>query len=118
MTNAGPVGRRLLGPHPRLYGRTGGPLGHRPTGMPCLRLRTVGRRSGMPRSTVLVYARDGVAWRVAASNDGAGHHSPDWLQSARPARGGDPGHYPALYRCHRTEGARQRGQPRLICPFG
>jgi deazaflavin-dependent oxidoreductase (nitroreductase family) len=77
-----PVGRRLLGLHRLLYESTGGRLGHRLVGVPCLLLRTVGRRSGMPRSTVLVYARDGAAWLVVASNYGA-DHSPDWLHNLR-----------------------------------
>lgn len=77
-----PIGRRLLALHHWLYERTDGRLGHRLVGVPCLLLRTVGRRTGTPRSTVLVYARDGAACLVVASNYGA-DHSPDWLHNLR-----------------------------------
>lgn len=77
-----PIGRRLLGLHRWLYEHSDGRLGHRLVGVPCLLLRTVGRRTRIPRTTVLVYARDGADWLVVASNYGA-DHSPDWLHNLR-----------------------------------
>lgn len=64
--------------HQAAYQRTGGWLGHRLIGVPTLLLRTTGRRSGLPRVAPLVYARDGAAWVVVASNDGR-DTPPAWL---------------------------------------
>ena len=47
-------------------------------GVPTLLLRTTGRRSGAVRSNALVYARDGDAYLVVASNGGA-DQPPAWL---------------------------------------
>ena len=46
-------------------------------GFDALLLTTRGRRSGRLRQTVLVYARDGGRYVIAASNAGAERH-PDW----------------------------------------
>jgi deazaflavin-dependent oxidoreductase (nitroreductase family) len=59
--------------HIRRYLATGEP---RP-GMNDLLLTTRGRRSGKLRRTMLVYARDGDRYLLAASNAGADHH-PAW----------------------------------------
>jgi deazaflavin-dependent oxidoreductase (nitroreductase family) len=68
----------LLTVHQRLYERTGGRLGHRLIGVPSALLRTTGRRSGEPRTSALVYARDGRDYLVVASNGGA-DRPPGWL---------------------------------------
>lgn len=81
-----PIGHRLLALHRRLYEHTDGRLGHRLLGVPCLLLRTAGRRTGMWRGTVLVYAQDGAACLVVASNHGADHW-PDWLHNLRAQPG-------------------------------
>jgi len=48
-----------------------------PHGLPSLLITTVGRRSGQPRTSPLLYARDGDAYVVAGSNWGQGHQ-PAW----------------------------------------
>jgi deazaflavin-dependent oxidoreductase (nitroreductase family) len=60
-----------------VYVRTDGRLGHGMTGVPALLLRTTGRRSGLARTNVLVYARDGEGYVVTASNFGR-EQSPGW----------------------------------------
>ena len=51
-------------------------------GVPSLLLRTTGRRSGQTRTNGLVYARDGDAYLVVASNGGA-DRAPGWLHNLR-----------------------------------
>jgi F420H(2)-dependent quinone reductase len=68
----------LLTVHQRLYERTDGRLGHRLIGVPSALLRTTGRRTGQTRSCALVYARDGGAYLVVASNGGS-DRPPAWL---------------------------------------
>jgi deazaflavin-dependent oxidoreductase (nitroreductase family) len=46
-------------------------------GLPGLLLTTVGRRSGQPRTSPLLYARDGDAYVLAGSNWGQ-RHQPAW----------------------------------------
>ena len=48
-----------------------------PTGSPVLLLTTTGAKSGLPRTTPLVFARDGDAVVVVGSNFGQDHH-PAW----------------------------------------
>lgn len=64
--------------HQRLYERTGGRVGHRLIGVPSALLRTTGRRTGQPRTSALVYARDGRDYLIVASNGGS-DRSPGWL---------------------------------------
>jgi deazaflavin-dependent oxidoreductase (nitroreductase family) len=63
--------------HQFIYERTDGRVGHRMIGVPSLLLRTVGRRSGQPRCSALVYAKDGNDYVVVPSNGGA-DQSPGW----------------------------------------
>jgi deazaflavin-dependent oxidoreductase (nitroreductase family) len=79
------VGLQALGAHQLLYERSGGRIGHRLLGVPCLLLRTVGARSGQPRTSSLVYARDGEDYVVVASFGGA-PKAPGWYHNllARP----------------------------------
>jgi deazaflavin-dependent oxidoreductase (nitroreductase family) len=105
----------LLSLHSWLYSRTGGRIGHRLIGVPCLLLRSTGRKSGAVRTSALVYAKDGDSYLVVASNGGS-DRPPGWLfniqaepkveiqiaRSARPARAtvvnaADPG-YPRLWK--------------------
>ena len=74
--------------HQALYQRTGGLIGHRLAGSPSLLLHTTGRRSGSPRTAVLIYARDGTDFVLVASNDGQ-DRSPAWFLNvgANPAVG-------------------------------
>jgi deazaflavin-dependent oxidoreductase (nitroreductase family) len=74
--------------HQALYRRTGGLVGHRLAGSPSLLLHTKGRRSGSPRTAVLIYARDGADFVLVASNDGQ-DRPPAWFLNvaASPAVG-------------------------------
>jgi len=74
--------------HQLVYQRTGGLVGHRLAGSPSLMLRTTGRRSGSPRTAVLIYARDGADFVLVASNDGQ-DRPPAWFLNveANPAVG-------------------------------
>ena len=65
--------------HQAIYEKSGGVLGHRMlAGMPTLLLRTTGRKSGLTRTTALVYGRDGGNYMVVGSNGGA-PKSPHWI---------------------------------------
>ena len=72
----------LLGLHQAVYQRTDGRLGHRLIGVPSLILRTTGHRSGLTRTAVLTYGRDGGGYVVVASNGGQ-DRPPAWLHNAR-----------------------------------
>src|SRR5215471_20339912 len=71
--------------HMRRYLETGGEDGHIWEGVPTLLLTTTGRRSGEPRTTPLIYGRDGNRYLVVASRGGAPTH-PSWylVLVARP----------------------------------
>jgi deazaflavin-dependent oxidoreductase (nitroreductase family) len=56
--------------HQWVYERSRGWVGHRMVGSPSLLLRTTGRRSGKVRTSALIYARDGDAYVLVASNNG------------------------------------------------
>jgi deazaflavin-dependent oxidoreductase (nitroreductase family) len=49
-------------------------------GVPSLLLRSVGRKTGEPRTAALVYAKDGNSFIVVASNGGA-DRPPGWLHN-------------------------------------
>lgn len=69
----------ILRAHKWIYMRTGGLVGHRLLfGNPTLLIRTLGRKSGLPRASALTYARDGGTYLVVASAGGAAK-PPDWL---------------------------------------
>ena len=68
----------LLTAHQRIYDTTGGRIGHRMLGVPCVLLRTTGRKSGEPRCNALVYAKDGDSFVLVASNGGS-DRPPGWL---------------------------------------
>ena len=68
----------ILSVHSRIYEATDGRLGHRLVGVPCLLLRTTGRKSGQTRLVTLAYARDGGSYLVVASNNG-NDRPPAWL---------------------------------------
>ncbi len=75
----------LLAVHQWLYEVTDGRLGATIGGRPMLLLRTVGRRTGQPRTAALLYVRDGETYAVVASKGGAPKH-PGWFHNllARP----------------------------------
>jgi deazaflavin-dependent oxidoreductase (nitroreductase family) len=68
--------------HAFVYERTDGLIGHRMLGVPCLMLRTTGRRSGQARVNSLVYAKDGDRYIVVASK-GGDPKAPAWLLNLR-----------------------------------
>ena len=76
------LGLGLLHVHQAVYELTDGLLGHRLLGVPCLLLRTTGRRTGRTRTTALLYAKDGGDFLVVASLGGA-PRAPAWLHNVR-----------------------------------
>jgi deazaflavin-dependent oxidoreductase (nitroreductase family) len=74
--------RLTLDVHAAVYERTDGLIGHRVLGVPCLMLRTTGRRSGQTRTNSLTYAPDGNRWIVVASK-GGDPKPPAWLLNLR-----------------------------------
>ena len=76
----------LLTLHQRIYDATGGRIGHRMLGVPCVLLHTTGRKSGQPRASALIYAKDGDDYVLVASNGGS-DKAPGWLFNieAKPA---------------------------------
>jgi len=70
---------KTLDAHQAIYETSRGVLGHRLLmGMPTLLLRTTGRKSGLTRTTALVYGKDGDNLLVVGSNGGA-PKSPHWI---------------------------------------
>ena len=68
----------LLGDeHIRKYRETGGEVGYIWNGVPTLLLTTTGRRIGEPRTSPLIFARDGDDYLVIASTGGSPKH-PSW----------------------------------------
>ncbi|SEO54886.1 nitroreductase family deazaflavin-dependent oxidoreductase [Trujillonella endophytica] len=63
--------------HVRVYRETDGEVGYIWNGVPILLLTTTGRKSGEPRTTPLIFARDGDDYLVVASQGGAPTH-PNW----------------------------------------
>jgi deazaflavin-dependent oxidoreductase (nitroreductase family) len=64
----------------RLYQETDGEVGYIWNGVPILLLTTIGRKSGQPRTTPLIYGRDGDDYLVVASMGGAPQH-PNWYRN-------------------------------------
>jgi deazaflavin-dependent oxidoreductase (nitroreductase family) len=74
---------QILRTHQWIYKNTNGLLGHRLLfGNPTLLLHTTGRKTGLPRTTALTYARDGDAYLVVASRGGA-PTPPAWLANLK-----------------------------------
>lgn len=63
--------------HVKRYQETDGAEGHEWQGTTVLILTTTGRHSRRPRSTPLIYGRDGDTYVVVASKGGADEH-PSW----------------------------------------
>jgi deazaflavin-dependent oxidoreductase (nitroreductase family) len=75
--------RGFLRLHQALYERSGGRIGTRlGPGVECLLLRTTGARSGLARTSALVYATDAGRWVVVASN-GGDDRAPGWLHNVQ-----------------------------------
>jgi len=68
----------LLGDdHVRAYRDTDGETGYMWNGAPSLLLTTTGRKTGQPRTSPLIFARDGDDYLIVASMGGAPMH-PQW----------------------------------------
>lgn len=65
--------------HRWIYRVSGGRVGQHLGRVEVLLLETVGRRSGRPRTTPLLYVRDGAHHVVVASNAGDDRHPAWWL---------------------------------------
>lgn len=65
-----------------VYRRSGGRIGGSIRGAPILLLTTTGRKSGRPRTTPLLYLRDGDDLVVVGSKGGAPRH-PAWFLNLR-----------------------------------
>jgi deazaflavin-dependent oxidoreductase (nitroreductase family) len=77
----------LLGEeHVRRYRETDGEVGYIWNGVPTLLLTTTGRKTGVTRTTPVIFGRDGDDYLVVASMGGAPTH-PQWYLNltARPA---------------------------------
>ncbi|HUC04256.1 MAG TPA: nitroreductase family deazaflavin-dependent oxidoreductase, partial [Acidimicrobiales bacterium] len=71
----------LLGAeHVRRYQETEGEVGYIWNGVPILLLTTTGRMSHLPRTTPLIFGRQGNDYLVVASKGGAPQH-PEWYQN-------------------------------------
>lgn len=71
----------LLGEeHVRRYQETDGKVGYIWNGATTLLLTTTGRTTGQPRTTPLIFARDGEDYLVVASVGGAPQH-PNWYKN-------------------------------------
>jgi deazaflavin-dependent oxidoreductase (nitroreductase family) len=78
---------RLVGAeHIRRYQETDGAVGYEWNGVPTLLLTTTGRQTGQPRTSALIFGRDGDDHLVIASTGGAPRH-PAWYLNlqAQPA---------------------------------
>lgn len=79
-----PLVERVLGKtlvlHQFLYEKTDGRIGASLGGRPMLLLRTVGRKTGEPRTSALLYVPDGDDRIVIASKGGAPNH-PGWYHN-------------------------------------
>jgi deazaflavin-dependent oxidoreductase (nitroreductase family) len=76
------VAKAMGAAHTALYRRTGGRIGGRFRGAPCLLLTVTGRRSGQPRTAPLMYGRDGEDYIIVASKGGM-DTSPAWWLNLR-----------------------------------
>ena len=74
------VGGYFLKAHQAVYDHSGGRVGHRILGVPCLLLRTTGAKTGKARTSALTYARDGDAYLLAASMGGS-PRAPGWYHN-------------------------------------
>lgn len=69
-----------LAVHQWLYRKTDGRIGASLAGRPMLLLRTVGRRTGEPRTNALLYVPTGTGWAVFGSTGGGPKH-PGWYHN-------------------------------------
>ncbi len=72
--------RKRVNDHMSRYLRSGGEDGHIWGGAPTLLLTTIGRESGNPNTTPLIYGRDDDRYILVASRAGAPRH-PGWYRN-------------------------------------
>lgn len=72
--------------HQAIYEATRGAVGHRLIGIPTLLLTTTGRRTGLPRTAALVYAKDDDGSLVVAASNGGADRPPGWLHNVKADR--------------------------------
>lgn len=78
-----PVLRRAMGAHTVVYRASGGRIGHRfPGSPPMLLLDHVGAKSGVRRTSPLVYIEDGADVFIVASKGGYPKH-PAWFHNLK-----------------------------------
>lgn len=78
-----PLLRRAMGLHTRIYRASNGRLGHRIPGLPpMLLLEHMGARSGISRTSPLLYIDDGDDVVIVASKGGYPRH-PGWFHNLR-----------------------------------
>ncbi|MGH2968248.1 MAG: nitroreductase/quinone reductase family protein [Solirubrobacteraceae bacterium] len=78
-----PLLKRVFGAHATLYRRTRGAIGHRLPGLPpFLLLEHKGAKSGVERTTPLVYGRDGRDLVIVASK-GGNPRNPAWFHNLK-----------------------------------
>lgn len=116
-----PLLRRLTAGHVALYRGSGGRLGHRPPGLPpMLLLEHVGARSGVRRTTPLVYTRDGEDVVLVASKGGYPRH-PAWFHNlvANPDTTIQLGRRRLAVRAHvASDEERARLWPKCVATYG
>jgi F420H(2)-dependent quinone reductase len=115
-----PVLRLLMGGHARIYRVTNGLIGHRfPGAPPVLLLDHVGAKSGIKRTTPLVYVQDDRDVVIVASK--GGHpRNPAWYHNLRA----NPDTTVQIGAAHRavharvaTPGERERLWPRVVATY-
>lgn len=78
---AWPVLNRLMASHTAIYRASGGRIGHRLPGLPpMLLLDHVGAKSGVQRTSPLIYVDDGTDVAIVASKGGYPQH-PAWFHN-------------------------------------
>jgi deazaflavin-dependent oxidoreductase (nitroreductase family) len=68
--------------HIRRYEETDGEVGYIWNGAPCAILTTIGRKSGAPRKSALIFGQDGDTYLLVGSQGGAPKH-PMWYLNLR-----------------------------------
>ncbi len=69
----------ILKLHQDIYEATDGRLGHKMLGVPTLLLRTTGRKSGLERTSALIYIDDGKGNKVVVASNNGEAKPPAWL---------------------------------------
>jgi deazaflavin-dependent oxidoreductase (nitroreductase family) len=110
------IARRSSEVHARLFGASGGRLLGHWFGAPVLVIETLGRRSGLPRRTPIVYARDGDHFVVTPANAGVDRVPAWWLnlRASGTATALVGGRRVAVRAVERAEGAAEQRLWRLL----